>query len=298
MARQIGWIGLGATGKTLASHLIKAGHEVALFNRTIEKCNDLVDIGGKICINPQEVAEKSTIIFTMLGFPDDVQQVYFGTNEQDGLLNGVREGTILIDMTTSEPVLARKIYAAAQKKGAYALDAPISGPDLAARNKQLAIMVGGDEEIFDEIYPLFKIFAEEITYMGETGSGQSAKISNQILIANTMIGVVEALQFAYKQGLDLKKTIEIMGKGTAASWSVRNLGKRMVDGRFDSGFFIKHFVKDMAIALKEAERMHLALPGLSLAHQFYLVAMNLGLENKGTQAIYQVFETLNNIPLK
>ncbi|MCF2138720.1 MAG: NAD(P)-dependent oxidoreductase [Candidatus Lokiarchaeota archaeon] len=298
MARQIGWIGLGATGKTLASHLIKAGHEVAIFNRTIEKCNDLVDIGGKVCLSPQEVAEKSTIIFTMLGFPDDVRQVYFGKNGQGGLLNGVREGTILIDMTTSEPALAREIYTAAQKKGAHALDAPISGPDLAARNKQLAIMVGGDEEIFDEIYPLFKTFAEDITYMGETGSGQSAKISNQILIANTMIGVVEALQFAYKQGLDLKKTIEIMGKGTGASWSVRNLGKRMVDGRFDSGFFIKHFVKDMAIALKEAERMHLALPGLSLAHQFYLVAMNLGLENKGTQAIYQVFETLNNIPLK
>lgn len=298
MVRDIGWIGTGTTGKTLASHLIKAGHKVAVYNRTIEKCNDLVDLGGHLCTSPREVAESSKIIFTMLGFPDDVRTVYFGSDGNDGLLAGVSEGTILVDMTTSEPDLAREIYAAAKEKGAFALDAPISGPDLAARNKQLAVMVGGDESVFDEIYPLFKVFAEEITYMGPAGSGQSAKISNQILIANTMIGVVETLQFAYKQGLDLNKTLEVLGKGTASSWSLLNLGKRMIKKRFDSGFYIKHFVKDMGIALKEAERMHLALPGLSLAHQFYLVAMNLGLENKGTQAIYQVFETLNNIPLK
>lgn len=295
MARNIGWIGLGATGKTLASHLIKAGHHVVLYNRTVDKCNDLVEMGANVCLNPKEIAENSKIIFTMLGFPDDVRKVYFGEKGKEGLLAGVKEGTILIDMTTSEPELAKIIFSAAQQKGAHSLDAPISGPDLAARNKQLAITVGGEEEIFDEIYPIFKHMAEEATYMGTAGAGQAAKISNQILIASTMIGVVESLQFAYKMGLDLHKTIEILGKGTAASWSVTNLGKRIVEGRFDSGFFIKHFVKDMGIALKEAERLHLALPGLSLAHQFYLVAMNLGLENKGTQAIYKVFETLNDI---
>ncbi|TFH31244.1 MAG: NAD(P)-dependent oxidoreductase [Promethearchaeota archaeon] len=293
MNRNIVWIVVGITGKTLASHLIKAGHQVAIYNRTLSKCNDLVDIGAKICANPREVAENSSIIFTMLGFPDDVRNVYFGTEESEGLLAGVKNGTILVDLTTSEPALAKKIYTKAIKKGAHALDAPISGPDLAARNKKISITVGGDEEIFEEIYPLFKTFAEEATYMGLAGSGQAAKISNQILIASTMIGVVESLLFACNMGLDLKKTIEIMGKGTAASWSINNLGKRMIQGKFDSGFFIKHFVKDMGIALREAERMHLALPGLSLAHQFYLVAMNMGFENQGTQAIYKVFETMN-----
>ncbi len=292
MEQKLGWIGTGSHGKPMCSHLIKAGHEVRIYNRTLGKCDDLVEIGAQACSSPAEVAQASDIIFTMLGFPEDVQEVYFG---EKGLFAGVKKGTILIDMTTSEPSLAKKIYDTAKVKGVHALDAPINGDDLAARNKNLAFMIGGDKEIFEEIEPLFMRMGRNATYMGPAGSGQSTKISNQILIASTMVGVVEALQFAYKKGLDLNEVIEVIGKGTAASWSINNLGKRIVNGKFDSGFYIKHLVKDMRIALKEASDMHLSLPGLAKVHQFYIVALNMDLENKGTQALYKVYARMNGL---
>ena len=290
----IGWIGTGTTGKPMVSHLIKAGNDVIVYNRTLSKCDDLSELGAKVCTTPKEVAEKTDIIFTMLGFPSDVENVYFG---EKGILAGVKPGKILIDMTTSSPRLAKRIYDEAKKLGAFSLDGPIEGDDLAARKKTLHIMVGGDEEIFEDIYPLFMTVAETATFMGEAGSGQNTKMANQILIADTMIGVVESLLYAYKTGLDLKKVIEVVGKGTASSWSINNLGRRIIKKKFHPGFFIKHFVKDMGIILEESERMHLALPGVSLVRQFYIAAMNLGMENLGTQGIYKVFAKMNNIDL-
>ena len=290
----IGWIGVGFTGKPMVSHLIKAGNDVIVYNRTLSKCDDLAELGAKVCTTPKEVAEKSDIIFTMLGFPSDVEEVYFG---EKGLLAGVKPGKILIDMTTSSPRLAKRIYDEAKEKGAFSLDAPIEGDDLAARKKTLHVMVGGDEEIFEDVYPIFMTVAETATFMGEAGSGQNTKMANQILIADTMIGVVESLLYAHKTGLDLKKVIGVIGKGTASSWSINNLGRRIIKKKFHPGFYIKHFVKDMGIILEESERMRLALPGLSLVRQFYIAAMNLGMENLGTQGIYKVFAKMNNIDL-
>jgi len=290
----IGWIGVGFTGKPMVSHLIKAGNDVIVYNRTLSKCDDLAELGAKVCTTPKEVAEKSDIIFTMLGFPSDVEEVYFG---EKGLLSGVKPGKILIDMTTSSPRLAKRIYDEAKEKGAFSLDAPIEGDDLAARKKTLHVMVGGDEEIFEDVYPIFMTVAETATFMGEAGSGQNTKMANQILIADTMIGVVESLLYAHKTGLDLKKVIGVIGKGTASSWSINNLGRRIIKKKFHPGFYIKHFVKDMGIILEESERMRLALPGLSLVRQFYIAAMNLGMENLGTQGIYKVFAKMNNIDL-
>jgi len=290
----IGWIGTGTTGKPMVSHLIKAGNDVIVYNRTLSKCDDLIELGAKVCSTPKEVAEKTDVIFTMLGFPSDVENVYFG---EKGILAGIKPGMVLIDMTTSSPRLAKRIYDEAKKKGVSTLDAPIEGDDLAARKKTLHVMVGGDEEIFEDIYPLFMTVAETATFMGEAGSGQNTKMANQILIADTMIGVVESLLYAYKTGLDLKKVIEVIGKGTASSWSINNLGRRIIKKKFHPGFFIKHFVKDMGIILEESERMRLALPGVSLVRQFYIAAMNLGMENLGTQGIYKVFAKMNNIDL-
>jgi len=290
----IGWIGTGTTGKPMVSHLIKAGNDVIVYNRTLSKCNDLIELGAKVCSTPKEVAEKTDVIFTMLGFPSDVENVYFG---EKGILAGIKPGMVLIDMTTSSPRLAKRIYDEAKKKGSSALDAPIEGDDLAARKKTLHVMVGGDEEIFEDIYPLFMVVAETATFMGEAGSGQNTKMANQILIADTMIGVVESLLYAYKTGLDLKKVIEVIGKGTASSWSINNLGRRIIKKKFHPGFYIKHFVKDMGIILDESERLRLALPGISLVRQFYIAAMNLGMEDLGTQGIYKVFAKMNNIDL-
>ncbi|QEE15043.1 NAD(P)-dependent oxidoreductase [Promethearchaeum syntrophicum] len=291
---KIGWIGTGTTGKPMVSHLIKAGNDVIVYNRTLSKCDDLTELGAKVCTTPKEVTEKADIIFTMLGFPSDVENVYFGEN---GILSGVNPGKILIDMTTSSPRLAKRIYDDAKEKGAFSLDAPIEGDDLAARKKTLHVMAGGDEEIFEDVYQLFMTVAENATYMGEAGSGQNTKMANQILIADTMIGVVESLLYAYKTGLDLKKVIGVIGKGTASSWSINNLGRRIIKKKFNPGFYIKHFVKDMGIILEESERMRLALPGLSLVRQFYIAAMNLGMENLGTQGIYKVFAKMNGIDL-
>ncbi len=291
MEQNIGFIGLGATGTVMCSHLIKAGHDVKIYDKIADKCNDLVQIGGNLCISPKIVAEESDIIFTMLGFPEDVREVYFG---EEGILKGIKKGSILIDMTTSEPELAKEIYIEAKKRGAHAIDAPISGDDLAPRNKSLAFMVGGDKNQYNEIHPLLMRMGENASYMGPAGSGQSTKITNQILIASTMVGVVESLQFAYKKGLDLGQVIDVIGKGTAASWSINNLGKRIVKKRYDSGFYIKHLIKDMRIALKEAYNMKISLPGLALVHQFYIVAENMDLENKGIQALYKIYERMNH----
>ena len=292
MEHHIGWIGTGVMGKSMCAHILNAGYKISVYNRTKVKAKGLVDMGAIWCSNPKEVAEKSDIIFTIVGFPNDVEEVYLG---DDGILKSVKNGSIIVDMTTSEPSLAQKIYNEAKKMGASSLDAPVSGGDIGAKNGTLAIMIGGDKETYEKVLPFFELMGENISYMGKEGAGQHTKMSNQILIASTMIGVVESLLYAYKAGNDLEDVINVIGKGAAGCWSINNLGPRIAKGNFDPGFFIKHFVKDMGIALKEAKIMNLSLPGLALAYQFYMSAMALGLENLGSQGLYKVLGKMNGI---
>ncbi len=287
----IGWIGTGVMGEPMCMHLVKGGYTVFVHNRTRAKADLLVKEGAQWCNSPLEVARNSDLVFSIVGYPADVEEVILG---QRGVLAGARENSIIVDMTTSEPSLARRIYERARDLSVASLDAPVSGGDIGAREAKLAIMVGGDEDIFQRVYPFFEHLGENIAFMGGPGSGQHTKMCNQILIASTMIGVVESLMYAHRAGLDMHAVIEVIGKGAASSWSINNLGRRMVQGDFDPGFFIKHFVKDMGIALDEARRMNLPLPGLSLAHQFYLSAMACGMEDRGTQALYRVFERMSS----
>lgn len=292
MKKQIGWIGTGVMGGSMCSHLIKAGYAVSVYNRTKEKASELIKMGAQWCSNPKEIAQISETVFTIVGFPKDVEEVYLG---KEGILAGIKQGSTIIDMTTSEPSLAQKIYQEAKKKGVSSIDAPVSGGDVGAKNGTLAIMAGGDKETYEKILPLFELMGNNIAYMGKAGAGQHTKMSNQILIASTMIGVVESLLYAYKAGNDLNDVINVIGKGAAGCWSINNLGPRIVKGNFDPGFFIKHFIKDMGIALKEAKQMNLSLPGLALAYQFYISATALGLENLGTQGLYKVFAKMNGV---
>jgi 3-hydroxyisobutyrate dehydrogenase len=279
-------------GTGMCAHLLRAGYDVAVYNRTREKASPLIEQGARWCDSPAEAAADADIIFTIVGYPQDVEQVILGEN---GVLSAAARGAVLVDMTTSTPTLAERIAAEAEERGVETLDAPVSGGDVGARNGTLAIMVGGKEEAFRRVRPLFDLMGENIAHMGAAGKGQHTKMCNQILIASTMIGTVESLLYAYRSGMDLHAVIEVIGKGAASSWSINNLGRRIADGNYDPGFFIKHFIKDMGIALAEAERMQLSLPGLALAHQFYVSARALGWEDLGTQGLYKVFERMNGI---
>jgi len=292
MNEKVGWIGTGVMGLSMCSHLIRGGYQVWIYTRTKEKAQLLLDLGAQWCATPQEVASNVDVVFSIVGYPQDVEEIYLGSN---GVLQGAKKGLIMVDMTTSEPSLARKIYDVAKKSEVDSLDAPVSGGDIGAKNHTLAIMVGGEKAVYDKIMPFFKLMGENIAYMGPEGAGQHTKMANQITIANNMIGVVESLLYATKAGLNLDEMINIIGTGAAASWSLNNLGRRIVKGNFDPGFYIKHFVKDMGIALAEAKRMNLTLPGLALVHQFYIAAMAMGFENLGTQGLYKVIGKLNNI---
>jgi len=293
--KNIGWIGTGVMGRSMCSHLIDKGFHVSIYNRTKDAAAGLIEKGASWCNSPSEVAGKSEAVFSIVGYPADVEEVVLGEN---GILSQPSDCSIIVDMTTSEPRLAQKIYDRAKEKGISSLDAPVSGGDVGAREGKLAIMVGGDKETYQQILPLFDILGENIAYMGEAGAGQHTKMSNQILIASTMIGVVESLLYVYKAGLDMDEVIDVIGKGAASSWSINNLGRRIAKGDFDPGFFIKHFIKDMGIALEEAKRMNLALPGLATAHQFYVSATSLGYENLGTQGLFKVFQAMNGITSK
>ncbi|MHA1487351.1 MAG: NAD(P)-dependent oxidoreductase [Promethearchaeota archaeon] len=292
MDKHIGWIGTGVMGKSMCAHILNAGYSVSVYNRTKEKANDLVQNGAIWCSSPKEVAEKCDILFTIVGFPLDVEEVYLGEN---GVLKTIKKKSIIVDMTTSEPSLAQRIYNEAKKLGVSSLDAPVSGGDVGAKNGTLAIMIGGDKEAYETVLPFFNLMGKNISYMGKEGAGQHTKMSNQILIASTMIGTIESLLYAYKAGNDLDEVINVIGKGAAGCWSINNLGPRIAKSNFEPGFFIKHFVKDMGIALKEAKLMNLSLPGLALAYQFYMYAMALGLENLGSQGLYKVLAKMNGI---
>ena len=256
-------------GAHMARHLMDGGYELHVYNRTREKADELVAHGAHWHDTPAEVAAASRYVFTIVGYPADVREVYFGetgifADVGAGSATGEATGTkVVVDMTTSEPTLAEEIAAAAKQRGIVALDAPVSGGDKGARNGELAIMIGGEEAAVKELDPLFQLMGANIKHMGPAGAGQHTKMCNQILIATTMIGTVESLLYAVRAGLDQHQVIDVIGSGAASSWSINNLGRRIADGDFDPGFMIRHFIKDMGVALTEARRMNLALPGLA-----------------------------------
>ncbi|MDE2508766.1 MAG: NAD(P)-dependent oxidoreductase [Planctomycetota bacterium] len=279
---RIGWIGTGVMGTSMCGHLLAAGYPVTVFNRTPSKLRPLLDRGAQAAASPRAVSESSNVVFTIVGYPSDVREVTLGA---EGTLAGARAGSILVDMTTSEPALAREIYAAARSRQVDSVDAPVSGGDIGAREARLSIMIGGDDAPVAALKPLFEHMGKTIVHQGPAGSGQHAKMVNQILIATNMIGVCEALLYGSKAGLDLNLVLQSVGSGAAGSWSLNNLGPRMIAGNFDPGFFVEHFLKDMGIALAESRRLKLALPGLALAEQLYRAVEAQGNGRKGTHAL-------------
>ena len=290
---RVGWIGTGVMGSSMCGHLMAAGYHVTVYNRTRSKAKPLVDRGASEADSPRAVAEACDVVFTIVGFPKDVREVTLGA---EGTLAGARPGTVLVDMTTSEPALAREIFEAAKAKGVHAVDAPVSGGDVGAREARLSIMVGGEAEVVAALNPLFQLMGKTIVHQGPAGAGQHTKMVNQILIASNMIGVCEALLYGSKAGLDLEKVLESVGSGAAGSWSLNNLGPRMIAGNFEPGFFVEHFLKDLAIALAESRRMNLALPGLALAEQLYRAVEAQGLGRKGTHALMLALARLSDVP--
>lgn len=292
---RIGWIGTGVMGAPMCGHILEKGYAVTVHNRTRERAGDLLERGAKWHDSPRGVAESSDVIFSMVGFPDDLRGVVLGEN---GALAGAPSGSILVDMTTSEPSLAREIYQAARTRGVASVDAPVSGGDVGAREARLSIMVGGDKEVVKRIRPLLECMGRTIVHQGPAGSGQHTKMVNQILIATGMIGVCEALLYGYKAGLDLNTVLESVSGGAAGSWSLSNLAPRTLRGNFDPGFFVEHFLKDMGIALAEARRMNLSLPGLALAEQLYQAVRAQGHAKKGTHALLLALAELSNVEWK
>jgi 3-hydroxyisobutyrate dehydrogenase len=292
-ATRVGWVGTGVMGASMCGHLQKAGYSLTVHSRTRAKARALLDAGASWAESPADVARASDVVFTIVGFPPDVREVYFG---QRGLLASVRAGCVLIDMTTTEPSLAREIHERAREKGAFAVDAPVSGGDVGARNATLSIMVGGERESVDAVMPLFGILGKSIVYQGQAGAGQHTKMCNQIMIASTMIGMCESLLYGYRAGLDVESMLASIRGGAAGCWSLENYAPRIIKRDFAPGFFVEHFVKDMGIALKEAERMRLALPGLALAHQLYVALMAQGNARSGTQALMLALERLSAEP--
>ncbi len=292
---RIGWIGTGVMGASMCGHLVAKGFQVTLFTRSRDKAESLLEKGASWADSPRAVAEKSDVIFSIVGFPSDVRGVMLG---EEGALSGSTEGNILVDMTTSEPSLAVEIYEAAREMGVHSVDAPVSGGDVGATNGTLSIMIGGDQEVVEALEPCWDAMGQTIVYQGAAGAGQHTKMVNQTLIATNMIGVCEALLYAHQAGLDLPTVMQSVGSGAAGSWSLNNLGPRIIDGNFDPGFFVEHFIKDMGIALDEANKMGLSLPGLALAKQLYLALQAQGHGRDGTHALQLALAGLSGVDWK
>lgn len=288
----IGWIGTGVMGNSMVGHLHKAGYKCTVYNRTKKKAEALLAEGVEWANSPGEVAACSDVIFTIVGFPIDVREVYFG---EKGIINSAKSGALVVDMTTTEPSLAVEIYNTAIVKGIQSVDAPVSGGDVGAKNAALSIMAGGDKEAFERVVSLFEIMGKQIVYQGNAGSGQHTKMCNQITIAGTMIGVCEALLYGHKAGLDLPTMLSSISGGAAGCWTLNNLAPRIVNRNFDPGFFVEHFIKDMSIALKEAEAMGLSLPGLALVKQLYLAVQAQGHGKMGTHALTLALEKISGL---
>ncbi len=286
----LGWIGTGVMGASMAGHLQKAGYKCVVYNRTKSKAEGLIKNGAIWADSPAEVAAQSDVVFTIVGFPKDVHEVYLGAT---GILSAAKPNAIVVDMTTTEPSLAQEIYRAAKAKNIQAIDAPVSGGDVGAKNAALSIMVGGDKDAFHAVLPLFQLMGKNIVYQGSAGKGQHTKMCNQITIAGTMIGVCEALLYGHKAGLDLPTVLSSISGGAAGCWTLNNLAPRIIDRNFAPGFFVEHFIKDMRIALKESEAMGLALPGLALVKQLYLAVQAQGHGKLGTHALTLALEKIS-----
>jgi 3-hydroxyisobutyrate dehydrogenase len=282
----VGFVGLGVMGRSMARHLHAGGHELHVYNRTKARAAEIVDLGAQWHNTPAAVARAADTVITMVGYPHDVEEIYFGT---DGIVASANAGALLIDMTTSTPSLARRIAEAASARGLHALDAPVSGGDVGAREARLTIMVGGEQDAFDRALPLFQTMGKTVMLMGAAGAGQHTKMCNQIAIASGMIGVCEALAYADGAGLDPARMIETISTGAAASWSLSNYGPRIIAGNFEPGFYVKHFIKDMEIAQHAAAEMGLETPGLSLALELYRQLALQGYEEAGTQALFRLY---------
>lgn len=289
---RIGWIGIGVMGSSMCGHLLHHGYPVTISTRTHAKATALLEAGATWAGTPGEVASQSDVIFTMVGYPSDVREVILGA---DGALASAAPGSILIDMSTSEPALAVEIAERAEPFGVHSLDAPVSGGDVGARNAALSIMVGGPLDVFESVRPALEVMGSTIVHQGGPGAGQHTKMMNQILIASNMVGVCEALMYAYRAGLDVESVLASVSGGAAGSWSLSNLAPRMLANNMAPGFYVNHFVKDMGIALAEAGRLQLALPGLALAHQLYVALQAQGGGSDGTQSLIRALASLSGV---
>ncbi len=289
---RLGWIGLGVMGAPMCGHLLDAGFAVTVTTRTRSRAEPLLERGARWAETPRAVAEASDVVFSMVGFPDDVAAVVLG---DDGALAGARPGAVLVDMTTSRPSLAERIAEQARERGVHAIDAPVSGGDVGAREARLSIMIGGDRAVVDALDPCWRALGRTVVHQGGAGAGQHTKMVNQTLIASNMVGVCEALLYAWRAGLDLEAVMRSVSSGAAGSWSLEHLAPRILADDFEPGFFVEHFVKDMGIALDEAARLGIALPGLGLARQLYLALRAQGHGRAGTQALQLALARLSGL---
>ena len=286
----VGWIGTGVMGVAMCGHLLDAGHQLKVFSRTRERAQPLLDRGAEWCDSPRAVAGGSEAVFTMVGTPDDVREVVLGPA---GVLDAMQEGSTLADMTTSQPGLAVEIAEVAAARGVRAVDAPVSGGDVGARRGELVVMAGGDPEAIEAIRPLVECFSRLYAHHGPPGAGQHTKMVNQILIASGMVGLCEGLEYARHAGLDPRQVVATVSQGAAGSWSLDNYAPRILDGDFEPGFMVDHFVKDLGIAMAEARNLRLSVPGVALAQQLYVATQAAGLGDRGTHALIKTIERLS-----
>lgn len=289
---RIGWIGLGVMGGRMCARVLEAGFSATVFTRTASKAQPLLDAGARWADGPSAVAAASDVVVSIVGYPDDVRDVHLGDG---GTLSALAEGGVLVDMTTSRPALAIEIAEAAATRSVTAIDAPVSGGDVGAKNGTLSIMIGGDKDAVTALAPLWDALGKTWVRQGGPGAGQHTKMVNQTLIGGNMVGVCEALLYAYRAGLDLETVLQSVASGAAGSWSLSNLGPRMIAGDFAPGFYVEHFLKDMGIALEEARRMNLALPGLALCEQLYHAVAAQGHARKGTHALMLALAELSGV---
>jgi 3-hydroxyisobutyrate dehydrogenase len=289
---RIGWVGTGVMGGSMCAHLIAAGYAATVNSRTRERAEPLLEQGAAWAQTPAEVAADADVTFTMVGYPADVREVILS---EHGVLVTAKPGSVIIDMSTSEPSLAKEIFDTARERGIASVDAPVSGGDVGARNATLSIMVGGEPETVAAVRPLLEILGQTVIHQGPAGAGQHTKMVNQTLIATGMIGVCEALLYAYRAGLDLEAVLESVSGGAAGSWSLSNYAPRILSGDFAPGFMVEHFIKDMEIALSEARRMNLALPGLALAHELYVALRAQGGGRDGTQGLVRALARISAV---
>jgi 3-hydroxyisobutyrate dehydrogenase len=292
---RLGWIGTGVMGTSMCGHLMAAGFPMTITTRTKAKAEPLLAKGARWAETPKALAASSDVVFSIVGYPSDVREVMLGA---DGALAGCKSGGVLVDMTTSQPALAVEIYERAKSQDVHSIDAPVSGGDVGAREARLSIMIGGDAQVVEALMPCFRAMGKTIVHQGAAGAGQHTKMVNQILIASYMIGVCEALLYGYKAGLDLNKVLESVASGAAGSWSLSNLGPRIIARNFAPGFYVEHFIKDMGIALEESKRMGLAMPGLALAHQLYISLASQGHARDGTQALELALAKMSGVEWK